>query len=131
MITRSVPTPVQFAGDIMLLSAKCDVVGIDEGQFFDQQLVDIATKLANSGKRVIVSGLDMDYLGKPFAPMHDLMGIAEFVTKMHAICMKCGSLASHSFRLDNSSEKVVIGAQDKYEALCRKCFFEALNTRHV
>ncbi len=124
-------TPVQFANDIMLLSAECDVVGIDEGQFFDQHLLEVAVKLANHGKRVIIAGLDMDYLGNPFAPMQDLMAVSEFVTKTHAICMKCGALASYSFRMDTSKEKVLLGEKDKYEARCRKCFYEDLKINNA
>jgi thymidine kinase len=117
-------TPVQFADDIILLSGDCDVVGIDEVQFFDQQIVHVVNALARSGKRVIVAGLDMDFEGKPFHPMPELMAIAEYVTKVHAICMKCGQLASFSFRLSDSKEKVVVGEKESYEARCRKCFYE-------
>lgn len=122
-------TPVQFASDIFLLSGNCDVVGIDEAQFFDPEIVNVSQKLANMGKRVIIAGLDMDYLGKPFAPMNNLMAIAEFVTKMHAICMRCGALASFSFRLDRSDEHVMLGEKDLYEARCRKCFIEGMKER--
>ena len=118
-------TPVQFSRDIYLLSSGCDVVGIDEAQFFDGGIVEVLGMLANGGKRVIVAGLDMDYLGRPFAPMNDIMAVAEYVTKMHAICMKCGSLASYSHRLGASREKVVLGEADRYEALCRRCYTEA------
>lgn len=117
-------TPVQFADDIILLAGDCDVVGIDEVQFFDQQVVNVASVLANSGKRVILAGLDMDFEGKPFEPMPQLLAIAEYVTKVHAICMKCGELASYSFRLSDSKEKVVLGEKEAYEARCRKCFLE-------
>ncbi len=117
-------TPVQFADDIILLAGDCDVVGIDEVQFLDQQVVNVASVLANSGKRVILAGLDMDFEGKPFEPMPQLLAIAEYVTKVHAICMKCGDLASYSFRLSDSKEKVFIGEKEAYEARCRKCFME-------
>lgn len=117
-------TPVQHADDIIRLSGDCDVVGIDEVQFFDLKIVDVVNQLARSGKRVIIAGLDMDFEGKPFHPMPELMAIAEYVTKVHAICMKCGQLASFSFRLSDSKEKVVVGEKETYEARCRKCFDE-------
>ncbi|SFA72816.1 thymidine kinase [Algoriphagus aquimarinus] len=117
-------TPVNFANDILLLSGDCDVVGIDEVQFFDEQIVPVAQKLANQGKRVILAGLDMDFEGNPFDPMPKLMAIAEYVTKVNAICMKCGDLAAFSFRLSDAKEKVVLGEKESYEARCRKCFNE-------
>lgn len=117
-------TPVNFADDILLLSGNCDVVGIDEVQFFDEQIVSVAQKLANQGKRVILAGLDMDFEGNPFEPMPKLMAVAEYVTKIHAICMKCGDLAAFSFRLADSKQKVMLGEKDSYEARCRKCFYE-------
>lgn len=117
-------TPVNFAEDILLLSGDCDVVGIDEVQFFDDQILVVAQKLANQGKRVILAGLDMDFEGQPFEPMPRLMAIAEYVDKVHAICMKCGDLAAFSFRLSDSKQKVVLGEKESYEARCRKCFNE-------
>lgn len=117
-------TPVQFADDILLLVGDSDVVGIDEAQFFDMELIKVARTLANKGKRVILAGLDMDFKGEPFGPMPGLMGIAEFVTKVHAICMKCGGVASYSYRLTKSDQKVLLGEQDAYEARCRTCFYE-------
>lgn len=117
-------TPVNFADDIILLAGDCDVVGIDEVQFFDQQIIHVASVLANAGKRVIMAGLDMDFEGKPFDPMPQLLAIAEFVTKVHAVCMKCGDLASYSFRLSDAKEKVMVGEKESYEARCRKCFLE-------
>jgi thymidine kinase len=119
-------TPVQFADDIILLAGDCDVVGIDEVQFFDNRIVHVANVLANSGKRVILAGLDMDFEGNPFEPMPQLLAVAEYVTKVHAICMKCGDLASYSYRLVNTKEKVVLGEKETYEARCRKCFTEKL-----
>jgi thymidine kinase len=116
-------TPVQFANDIILLAGSWDVVGVDEAQFFDHQIVEVCIKLANAGKRVIVAGLDMDFAGQPFGPMPHLMSVAEYITKVHAICMVCGAVASYSFRLNNSSEKVMLGQKETYEARCRKCFF--------
>ncbi len=115
-------TPVQFANDILLLAADCDLVGIDEAQFFDHEVVGVAVKLANMGKRVIVAGLDMDYLANPFEPMNDLMAVAEFVTKTHAICMNCGAIASYTFRLNDFDQQVALGEMDLYEARCRSCF---------
>lgn len=117
-------TPVQFADDIILLAGNCEVVGIDEVQFFDDRIVNVANVLANSGKRVILAGLDMDFEGNPFEPMPQLLAIAEYVTKVHAICMKCGDLASYSYRLVEVKDKVVLGEKESYEARCRKCFFE-------
>jgi thymidine kinase len=117
-------TPVSFAGDILLLSGTCDVVGIDEAQFFDEEIIRVVQLLANQGKRVILAGLDMDFEGKPFDPMPKLMAIAEYVTKVHAICMQCGDLAAFSYRLSAAKEKVMLGEKDSYEARCRKCFNE-------
>lgn len=117
-------TPVSFAGDILLLSGTCDVVGIDEAQFFDKEIVRVVQLLANQGKRVILAGLDMDFEGKPFDPMPELMAVAEYVTKVHAICMTCGGLAAFSYRLSAAKEKVMLGEKNSYEARCRKCFLE-------
>jgi thymidine kinase len=116
-------TPVHFANDILLLAGDCDVVGIDEAQFFDQSIVEVCNVLANNGKRVIVAGLDMDYEGKPFGPMPNLLAVAEFVTKVHAICAQTGELASFSFRLNASNAQVVLGEKDVYEARSRQAFF--------
>ena len=122
-------TPVDFPSDILLLAGECDVVGIDEAQFFDKSIVEICNKLANSGKRVIVAGLDMDYEGKPFGPMPNLLATAEFVTKVHAICTQTGELASYSFRLVDDSKTVMLGEKKQYEARNRKSFFEGMNKR--
>jgi thymidine kinase len=103
-----------------------EVVGIDEGQFFDQELPMICDTLADQGKRVIVAGLDQDYLGKPFEPMPQLLAIAEYITKTHAICMVCGNPASHTQRLVASGDRVLVGAQGLYEARCRRCFDPSL-----
>ncbi|XOV92319.1 MAG: thymidine kinase [Bacteroidota bacterium] len=116
-------TPVGFANDILLRVEKCDVVGIDEAQFFDDDIVEVVKKLTYHGKRVIVAGLDMDFKGRPFHPMDQLMAISEFITKVHAICMECGSLASFSHRRTKSTKTVVLGENDIYEALCRSCFY--------
>jgi thymidine kinase len=117
-------TPVNFADDILLLSGDCDVVGIDEIQFFDDRIIEVVQTLANQGKRVIMAGLDMDFEGKPFEPMPRMMAIAEYVDKVHAICMKCGGLAAFSFRLSSVQEKVMLGEKESYEARCRRCFNE-------
>jgi thymidine kinase len=116
-------TPVQFADDILLLAGNCDVVGIDEVQFFDAQIISVVEQLANNGIRVIVAGLDMDFEGNPFEPMPQLLAISEYVTKVHAICMKCGDLASYSYRLSEEKSKVMLGEKESYEARCRKCFY--------
>ena len=99
-----------------------EVIGIDEAQFFDMAIIDAANELAESGKRVIIAGLDQDFTGKPFEPMPQLLSIAEFITKTHAICVKCGSTANYSQRTVESEELVEVGAADKYEARCRRCF---------
>jgi thymidine kinase len=117
-------TPVQFSEDIILLAGDCDIVGIDEAQFFDEDLVDICDKLANAGKRVIVAGLDMDFSGKPFGPMPQLLSVAEYVTKVHAICIKCGDIAHYSYRLVAEQKTVMLGEKDTYEARCRRCFLK-------
>ena len=115
-------TPVPSSGAILLMTGDVEVVGIDEAQFFDDYLIDVCTQLAARGVRVIVAGLDMDYTGKPFGPMPKLMAIAEYVTKVHAICMRCGDLAHHSHRLSADNKLVVLGEKDTYEPLCRHCF---------
>ena len=99
-----------------------EVVGIDEGQFFDNDLVNVANELARRGVRVIIAGLDQDYTGKPWEPMPQLLAIAEYITKTHAICMRCGQPANYSQRTFESDERVAVGAADKYEARCRRCF---------
>ncbi len=122
-------TPVDFANDIFLLAGDCDVVGIDEAQFFDVSIIDVCNTLANSGKRVIVAGLDMDYEGKPFGPMPHLLAVAEFVTKVHAICAQTGDLASFSFRLTPDDSQVMLGEKGEYEARSRQAFFEGMKQR--
>lgn len=122
-------TPVNFASDIFLLAGDCDVVGIDEAQFFDQSIVEVCNTLANHGKRVIVAGLDMDYEGKPFGPMPNLLAIAEFVTKVHAICAQTGELASFSFRLTEHDSQVMLGEKTEYEARSRRAFTEGMKRR--
>lgn len=122
-------TPVNFANDILLLAGDCDVVGIDEAQFFDSAIVELCNTLANSGKRVIVAGLDMDFEGKPFGPMPNLLAVAEFVTKVHAICAQTGELASFSYRLTNNDKQVMLGERNEYEARSRAEFMEGLKNR--
>ncbi len=115
-------TPVEKAIEILELVDKVDVVGIDEAQFFDHSLVEVVDKLANSGIRVLIAGLDMDFKGKPFGPIPALLSVAEYVTKVHAICMKCGNLAHYSHRKTASENLVELGEKDIYEPLCRHCF---------
>jgi len=122
-------TPVNFANDIFLLAGDCDVVGIDEAQFFDHSIVEVCNTLANNGKRIIVAGLDMDYEGKPFGPMPHLLAIAEFVTKVHAICAQTGELASFSFRLSDNDSQVMLGEKGEYEARSRRAFNEGMKER--
>ncbi len=119
-------TPVQNATQILFYAEEFEVVGIDEAQFFGNELVSVCNELASKGKRVIVAGLDMDYLGKPFGPIPSLLATAEYVTKVHAICMRCGSLANHSHRKIKDDKLVVLGETDSYEPLCRSCFTKAL-----
>ena len=115
--------PVATAAEIMSeIAAATQVVGIDEGQFFDSEVVAVANELANRGMRVIIAGLDQDYTGTPFGPMPHLLSIAEFITKIHAICVKCGQTANYTQRTVESDALVEVGASDKYEARCRKCF---------
>ncbi|MEP7038493.1 MAG: thymidine kinase [Acidobacteriota bacterium] len=115
--------PVMTAKELMAqIEEDTEVVGIDEGQFFDMEIIQAVNKLANDGKRVIVAGLDQDYTGKPFEPMPQLLSIAEFITKTHAICVVCGQTANYSQRTFESNERVEVGASGKYEARCRKCF---------
>lgn len=115
-------TPVDSATNILLLVSDVEVVGIDEAQFFDDGLVNVCNQLANRGMRVIVAGLDMDYKGLPFGPMPALMSIAEYVTKVHAICVKCGNLANFTHRLSEDDKLIVLGETDIYEPLCRNCY---------
>jgi len=115
-------TPVPASENILLLANDVDVIGIDEAQFFDEQLPSVCEKLANSGIRVIVAGLDMDFAGKPFGPIPALLAKAEYVTKVHAICMTCGDLAQFSHRKIASENLVLLGEVDEYEPLCRKCY---------
>jgi len=122
---ETVSTPVDSSQSIFLLAGNADVIGIDEAQFFDDGLTDVCNQLASQGKRVIVAGLDMDFKGKPFGPIPSLLATAEFVTKVHAICMRCGNLAQYSHRLTEQDKLVVLGEKDSYEPLCRSCFQKA------
>ncbi|MRT94539.1 thymidine kinase [Ancylomarina sp. 16SWW S1-10-2] len=118
-------TPVETAANILLLSSDVDVIGIDEAQFFDDGLADVCNELANQGIRIIVAGLDMDFQGKPFGPIPGLMATAEYVTKVHAVCMRCGNLAQYSHRLSDTEKLVLLGEKDAYEPLCRVCYNKA------
>ncbi len=120
-------TPVQNASSILLLTSGVEVVGIDEAQFFDDSLIEVCTKLADAGTRVIVAGLDMDFSGRPFGPMPALMAVAEYISKVHAICVRCGNLANYSHRKTKSEKVVVLGEKDIYEPLCRSCFIKSIN----
>lgn len=115
-------TPVDHSSAILLLSQNTRVVGIDEAQFFDDGLVDVCNELADKGIRVIVAGLDMDFMGRPFGPIPALMAIAEHVSKVHAVCMCCGAPANYSYRLTADSNKLLLGEKDHYEPRCRECF---------
>ncbi len=115
-------TPVESSQKILLLTADVDVVGIDEAQFFDNGIVEVCIKLANQGTRVIVAGLDMDFAGRPFGPMPALFAVAEYVTKVHAVCVHCGDLAQFSYRKTKSNKIVELGEKDIYEPLCRRCY---------
>lgn len=120
-------TPIDSSGSILLLAGENEVIGIDEAQFLDNGLVDVCNQLANRGIRVIIAGLDMDFKGKPFGPMPALCAIADDVTKVHAICVKCGSQAYVSHRLVASDKRVLLGETQEYEPLCRECYQKAEN----
>jgi thymidine kinase len=121
-----VSTPVDNASSILLLAGEVDVVGIDEAQFFDNSIVEVCNNLADNGVRVLVAGLDMDFMGNPFGPMPALLSISEYITKVHAICMRCGSLAQYSFRKSEEEQVILLGEKDKYEPLCRECYNKAI-----
>lgn len=118
-----VSMPVSSAQQILLLASDLDVIGIDEAQFFDAGIAEVCKKLANGGLRIIVAGLDMDYRGEPFGPMPQLLAEAEFVTKVHAICIRCGNPATYSYRLSQDASRILLGEKDLYEPRCRRCFF--------
>ncbi len=118
---------VKSSNEILKKIDNCDVIAIDEAQFFDDQIVAVCNKIANNGIRVIIAGLDMDYLGNPFGPMPNLMAISEYVTKVHAVCKKSGNIANYSFRKNKKKDIVVIGEKDKYEPLSRSVFYKKMN----
>lgn len=115
-------TPIEHSSKLLDLGESVGVIGIDEAQFFDEDLPEVCQKLALHGKRIIAAGLDMDYRGKPFGPMPNLLAVAEYITKVHAICQHCGNLATHSYRLSMEGETVVLGEKDLYEPRCRTCY---------
>lgn len=122
-------TPIHSSSNLLLISANVDIVGVDEAQFFDEGLPEVCETLASKGVRVIVAGLDMDFLGHPFGPMPALLAKAEFVTKVHAICMRCGDFATHSYRLVENESTVLLGEKESYEPRCRSCFNEGMSKR--
>jgi thymidine kinase len=122
-----ISTPVDNASAILLLAGDVDVVGIDEAQFFDNSIIEVCNTLADNGIRIVVAGLDMDFMGKPFGPMPALLSVAEYVTKVHAICMQCGNLAQYSYRKSEDAQVVLLGEKNLYEPLCRNCYNKALN----
>ncbi|MFO7744548.1 MAG: thymidine kinase [Psychroflexus sp.] len=124
-------TPVPAAANIRLLADSCDVVGIDEAQFFDDEIISVCNDLANRGVRVIVAGLDMDFKGNPFGPMPNLMATAEYVTKVHAVCTRTGNLAQYSFRKSTKEDLVLLGETDEYEPLSRAAYFKAMLNEKV
>lgn len=124
-----ISTPIESSASMLLLADDVDVVGIDEAQFFDADLVNVCEELARRGTRVIIAGLDMDFKCQPFGPMPALMAIADEVTKVHAICVRCGNLAYVSHRLVEGDKQVLLGEKAEYEPLCRECYLEALKER--
>jgi thymidine kinase len=124
-------TPVPAAANIPILADGCDVVGIDEAQFFDDEIVRVCNDLANKGVRVIVAGLDMDFKGNPFGPMPNLMATAEYVTKVHAVCTRTGNLAQYSYRKANSDAIVLLGEVDEYEPLSRAAYYKATKREKI
>jgi len=124
-------TPVPSAATIRLLADGCDVVGIDEAQFFDDEIVTVCNDLANSGIRVIVAGLDMDFKGNPFGPMPNLMATAEYVTKVHAVCTRTGNLAQYSYRKSGNNDLVFLGENEEYEPLSRGAYYKAMLRERV
>lgn len=120
--TSLVAIPVEHSSRLLDSVEDVDVVGVDEAQFFDDDLPRVVDQLANRGVRVILAGLDMDFQGKPFSPIPEIMAMAEFITKVHAICIHCGNLASHSYRVTQDTERIFIGEKNEYEPRCRSCF---------
>lgn len=123
-------TPIDNSQKILLLAQEVDVIGIDEAQFFDDEIAHVCQELANRGARVIVAGLDMDFMGKPFGQMPYLLAVADYITKLHAICVDCGNIASFSYRLGKNKEQVLLGEKDEYQPLCRKHYFEKIKKVH-
>lgn len=117
-------TPIDNSQKILLLAQDVDVVGIDEAQFFDEEITHVCQALANRGCRVIVAGLDMDFLGKPFGQMPNLLAVADYITKLHAICVECGSMATFSYRTGAGEQQVLLGEKDVYQPLCRKHYYD-------
>lgn len=124
-------TPVESSSTILLLASEAEVVGIDEAQFFDDGIVDVCNQLANSGKRIVVAGLDMDFKGRPFGPMPFLMATAEYVTKVHAVCAKTGNLAHYSHRITQGDEVVLLGEKQEYEPLSRAAYWEQIKKENT
>ncbi len=122
-------TPVDSSGNILMLAGKVDVIGIDEAQFFDHSLPEVCDTLANRGIRIVVAGLDMDFQANPFGPVPALLAKAEYITKLHAICLKCGNLAQFTHRIATETQKVLLGEKNIYEPLCRKCYLETIKNR--
>ncbi len=123
-------TPIDNSQTILLMASDVDIVGIDEAQFFDDEIINVCEALAFKGIRVIVAGLDMDYLGKPFGQMPRLLAVADFITKLHAICVVCGHIASYSFRKNSQNGQVLLGEKDIYEPRCRKCYHEVIRAEN-
>jgi len=123
-------TPVESSNEILLLGSTCDVIGIDEAQFFDEGIVEVANQLANNGIRVVIAGLDMDFLGRPFGPMPYLMATAEYVTKVHAICKRTGNLANYSMRISHGKDIVELGETESYEAVSRRVFMDEVLSKN-
>ena len=123
-------TAVESPSEILLLGSSCDVIAIDEAQFFDDSIVEIANQLANNGVRVVIAGLDMDFLGRPFGPMPALMATAEYVTKVHAICKRTGNLANYSMRTSQSKDLVELGETESYETVNRRVFVDEVVSRN-
>jgi thymidine kinase len=120
-------TPIDNSQTILLMASDVDIVGIDEAQFFDDEIINVCQALALRGIRVIVAGLDMDYLGQPFGQMPKLLAVADFITKLHAICVCCGHIANNSYRKSAEEAQVLLGEKDLYEPRCRKCYYEGMH----
>ena len=129
---NSIPsTPIDSSASLLLLAQGNDVIGIDEAQFFDENIIDVCNQLANQGIRIIIAGLDLDFKGVPFGPMPKLLAIADEVSKVHAICVRCGALAYVSHRLVNIEKQVLLGEKDEYEPLCRECYNKAIEESNI